>query len=155
MHIRIPGKLSEIYSKVVVFSNPGDNIRFLGNLRDRLVPLLWHFMTLSLGLEITGTLECISDSFPGTLIYVWILENSWNSAPMCSSSPIQGTMSWLVLKFHIARIWESNIMNFSRYYIYCSSVFYGRILYVGDRWHLPFLFCFYFQSIGPLGRCFL
>ena len=42
MHIRVPGKLSEIYSKVLVFSNPRDNIRFFGKLRDRLVPLFSH-----------------------------------------------------------------------------------------------------------------
>ena len=110
MHIRMPGKLSEICSKVLVFSNTGDNIQFLVKLRDRLVPFVFtHFRTLSLGLENIGNLECISDSFPGTLRYMWFLENSWNSAPMCSSSPIQGTMSWLVLKFHVAKIWESNI----------------------------------------------
>ena len=44
MHIRVPGKLSEIYSKVLVFSNQGDNIRFLGKLRDRLVPLFLHII---------------------------------------------------------------------------------------------------------------
>ena len=29
MYVRVPGKLSEIHSKVLVFSNPGDNIQFL------------------------------------------------------------------------------------------------------------------------------
>ena len=76
----------------------------------QICPLVFtRFRTLSPGLENIGTLECISDSFPGTLTYLSFLENSWNSAPMCSSSPIQGTMSWLVLKFHVARIWEYNI----------------------------------------------
>ena len=44
MHIRVPGKLSKIYSKVLVFSNLGDNIRFLGKLRDRLFPLFFHIL---------------------------------------------------------------------------------------------------------------
>ena len=39
----------------------------------------------------------------------WHTCHSWNFAPMCSSSPIQWKMSWLVLKFHVARIWECNI----------------------------------------------
>ena len=64
---------------------------------------------LSPGLENSRTLERISDSFPGTLTYMLFLENCWNSAPMCSFSPIQGTMSWLVLKFHVTRIWELDI----------------------------------------------
>ena len=75
-------------------------------------PLVFtHFKTLSPRLENNRTLECISDSFPGALTYMWILENSRNSAPMSSFSPIQGTMSWLVLKFHVARIWECNIQH--------------------------------------------
>ena len=61
---------------------------------------------LSPGLENPRTLERISDSFPGTLTYMMFLENCWNSAPICSFSPIQGTMSWLLLKFHVTRIWE-------------------------------------------------
>ena len=64
---------------------------------------------LSLGLENHRTLEWISDRFPGTLTYMLFLENCCNSAPMCSFSPIQGTMSWLVLKFHVTRIWELDI----------------------------------------------
>ena len=64
---------------------------------------------LSPGLENPRTLERNSDSFPGTLTYMMFLENCWNSAPMCSFSPIQGTMSWLVLKFHVTRLWEFDI----------------------------------------------
>ena len=60
-------------------------------------------------LENTRTLGWISDSFPDTLTYMLFLENCVNSAPMCSFSPIQGTMSWLVLKFHVTRIWELDI----------------------------------------------
>ena len=67
---------------------------------------------LSRGLENTRTFEWISDSFPGTLTYMLVLENCWNSALMCSFSPIQGTMSWLVLKFHVTRIWELDICGF-------------------------------------------
>ena len=85
MYVRVPGKLSEIYSKVLVFSNPGDNIQFLVKLWDEFVPL---FKTFSPGLENIGTFECISDSFPGPLKYLLFLENSWNSTPMCSSFPI-------------------------------------------------------------------
>ena len=48
---------------------------------------------LSPGLENTRTLKWIYDSFPGTLTYMLSLEYCWNSAPMCSFSPIQGTMS--------------------------------------------------------------
>ena len=73
-------------------------------------PLVFtHFRTLSPGLENIGTLECIYASFPGTLSYLSFLENSWNSTPLCSSSSILGTMSCLVLKFHVARIWECNL----------------------------------------------
>ena len=36
------GKLSEIHHKVLVFSNLGDNMRFLVKLRDRFVPLFLH-----------------------------------------------------------------------------------------------------------------
>ena len=92
MYVRVPGKLSEIHSKVLVFSNLGDNIQFL--VTGQICPLVFtQFRNLSPELENIGTLECISDSFPGILTYLLILENSWNSAPMCSSSPIQGTMS--------------------------------------------------------------
>ena len=91
MYVRVPGKLSEINFKVLVFSNPGDNIKFLGKLRDRFVPLILNILGPCL-LD-WRTLECISDSFPGTLKYLSFLENSCDSAPMCSSSPIQGTMS--------------------------------------------------------------
>ena len=76
----------------------------------QICPLVFtHFRTLSPGLENIGTFECVSDSFPGTLTYLSFLENSWNSAPMRSSSPIQGTMSWLVLEFQVPRIWECNL----------------------------------------------
>ena len=83
---------------------------FLFNYGTDLSPCFTHFRTLSPGLENIGSLECVSGSFAGTLIYLLSLENSWNSAPMCSSSPIQGTMSWLVLEFHVARIWECNLV---------------------------------------------
>ena len=66
---------------------------FLLNYGTDLSPSFTQFSTLSPGLENIGTLKCISDSFPGTLTYLSFLENSWNSAPMCSSSSIQGTMS--------------------------------------------------------------
>ena len=45
-YVRVPGKLSETYSKVRVFSNPGENIQFLGKLQDRFVPLLLHIYDL-------------------------------------------------------------------------------------------------------------
>ena len=64
---------------------------------------------LSPRLENTRTFRWISDSFPGTLTYMLFLENCWNSAPMCSFSPNQGTMSWLVLKFHVTRTWKLDI----------------------------------------------
>ena len=44
MYVRLPGKLSEIRSKVLGFSNPGDNIRFLVKLRDRFVPLFLYIL---------------------------------------------------------------------------------------------------------------
>ena len=44
MYVRVPGKLSEIRSKVLGFSNPGDNIRFLVKLRDRFVPWFLHIL---------------------------------------------------------------------------------------------------------------
>ena len=42
MYVRVPGKLSDIHFKVLVFSNPGDNIQFLGKLRDTFVPFILH-----------------------------------------------------------------------------------------------------------------
>ena len=50
-------------------------------------------MTLSPGLEKNYALERSSNRFPGTTCMSGCLENSWNSDPICSSSPIQGTMS--------------------------------------------------------------
>ena len=44
MYARVPGKLSEIRSKVLGFSNPGDNTQFLVKLRDRFVPLFLHIL---------------------------------------------------------------------------------------------------------------
>ena len=44
MFVRVPGKLSKVHSKVLVFSNPGDNIRFLVKLRDRFVPLFSYIL---------------------------------------------------------------------------------------------------------------
>ena len=44
MYVRVPGKLSDIQSKVMVFSNPGDNIQLLVELRDRYVFLLLHIL---------------------------------------------------------------------------------------------------------------
>ena len=44
MCVRVPGKLSEIRSKVLGFFNPGDNIRFLVKLRNRFVPLFLHIL---------------------------------------------------------------------------------------------------------------
>ena len=44
MYVREPEKLSEIHSKVLVFSNVGDNIQFLVKLRDRFVPLFLHIL---------------------------------------------------------------------------------------------------------------
>ena len=40
MYVRVLGKLSEIHSKVLWFSNPGDNILFLVKLRDGFFPFL-------------------------------------------------------------------------------------------------------------------
>ena len=46
MYVRVPGKLSEVHSKVLVSSNLGDNIWFLVKLRDRFVPLYFTFWDL-------------------------------------------------------------------------------------------------------------
>ena len=47
-YVRVPGKLSEIHSKVLVSSNLGDNIQFLVKLRDRFAPLFLHILGLCL-----------------------------------------------------------------------------------------------------------
>ena len=44
--VRVHGKLSEIHYKVLLFSNPGDNICFLVKVRDRFVPLYFTFYDL-------------------------------------------------------------------------------------------------------------
>ena len=44
MYVRVPGKLSEIHNKVLVFSNLGDNIQLLVKLRDRFVALFLHML---------------------------------------------------------------------------------------------------------------
>ena len=44
MYVSVPGKLSEIHSKVLGFSNPGDIIRFLVKLRDIFVPSFLHIL---------------------------------------------------------------------------------------------------------------
>ena len=86
MYVRVPGKLSEILQ-----SRGQYPISCL--IMGQICPLgFTHFRTLSPGLENIGSLECVSGSFSGALTYLLSLENSWNSDPMCSSSPIQGTM---------------------------------------------------------------
>ena len=42
--VRVPGNLLEIHAKVLVFSNPGDNIQLLVKLWDRFVPLFLHIL---------------------------------------------------------------------------------------------------------------
>ena len=42
MYVRVPEKLSEIHSKVLVFSNLGDNIQFLVKVGDKFVPLFLY-----------------------------------------------------------------------------------------------------------------
>ena len=44
MSVKVPGKLSEIRSKALVFSNPGDKIQLLVKLRDRFVPLFLNIL---------------------------------------------------------------------------------------------------------------
>ena len=108
-YIRVPGKLSEIHSIVWFFSNPGDKVLKCKIQRDKSVHTLTRKQILSPGLENNGTLQCISDSFPCTLIYLFFLENCWNSTLILSFSPIKGTSSRLLLKLHVARIWECHI----------------------------------------------
>ena len=98
---------------------------FLFKYGTDLSPCILHFRTLSSGLEKIPTFKWISESFPGTLIYLLILENCWNSPPMCSSSPIQETMSRLLLKFDEAWIWECHI---------CKEVFSSLIIVGGFSW---------------------
>ena len=86
------------------------NVKYKGENLSLTLTRKW---ILSPGLENNGTLQCISDSFPCTLTYLLFLENCWNSAPMLSFSPIQGTMSRLLLKLHVARIWECHIYAFN------------------------------------------
>ena len=43
-YVRVPGKLSEVYSKVLLFPNPGDNIHFLVKVRDTFIPLFLHIL---------------------------------------------------------------------------------------------------------------
>ena len=49
---------------------------------------------------------------------------------MCSFSPIQGTMSWLVLKFHVTRIWELDLSNFT---LSLLAHIYGTL----EKWSVP------------------
>ena len=94
MSVRMPGKLSEIHSKVLVFSNPGDNIQLLVKLWDTFVPLFLHILRPCLqDWRTMGLWNVVLTVCPGTLVNLLFLENSWNSALMCSFSPIQGTMS--------------------------------------------------------------
>ena len=70
-----------------------------------------QFRTLVLGLQNNGTLECISDSFPGTLTYFLFLEKCWNSISMSSFSPFHVTNLWLVLNFNGTRVWECDLRS--------------------------------------------
>ena len=74
-------------------------------------PVLW----------VLSSRNTLSVTHSYTASYLLSLENSWNSAPMCSFSPIQGTMSWLVLEFHVARIWECNLCTGS------SKIVHGEV----------------------------
>ena len=82
------------------------NVKYKGTNLSRTLTRKW---ILSPGLENNGTLQCISDSFPCTLTHLLFLENCWYSARMPSFPSIQGTMSRLLLKLHVARIWECHL----------------------------------------------
>ena len=78
-------------------------------LRSWLHAISAPIMILSPGLKKNYTLQWSFNSFSGTTSMSGCLENCWSSIPMKSFSPIQGTKSRLVLKFHVARIWECDI----------------------------------------------
>ena len=67
-------------------SNPGDKILILVESREQIFPSFW---TLSPGLEENYTLKCWFRIFATSLIYVAMLENSWNIIWMYGCSPIQ------------------------------------------------------------------
>ena len=76
------------------------------NKRTNLSHTLTRNHLLSPGLENNGTFKCIYDRFQTS----WLIEkNCWKFTLKCSCSPIQRTKSKLVLKCHVARIWECDL----------------------------------------------
>ena len=126
----------------------------------QICPLVFtHLRTLSPGLEKNGTLECISDSFPGTLTYLLFLENCWNFAPMCGFSPIQWTKSWLVLKLHVTRIWECDILYYKYRTIWHSlhtvSHSLTHIITNGMRWRPNIIIYSHSNILNVIKSCLL
>ena len=108
-YIRVPGKLSEIHFKVRFFSNPGDKVQKCKIQGDKSVPYFNKKTNIVLWIGEQWDFAMYFWQFsmhPDTLV---VPANCWNSAPMFSFSPIQGTMSRLLLKLHVARIWEWKI----------------------------------------------
>ena len=65
-----------------------------------------HFMKFSLQLETNGALQCSADSFPHTVIYIYILcvENYQNYMLTQSCVPIGGRLLYNVRILHGPRI---------------------------------------------------
>ena len=93
MSVRVPGKLSEIIPKSWCSPIQGTISNILFNYGTDLSLCFYTFQDIVSQIGEHWDFGMFSDSFPGTLTYLLFLENSWNSAPMCSFSPIQGTMS--------------------------------------------------------------
>ena len=109
----MPGKFKYIHLNVSLFSNHRDNISFLVKVWDIFVPLLLHILgPCLLDWRTTGLWNVFLTVFQAP----WHTCCSWKTLgtplqciAMCSFSPTQGTKSWLLLKFHLTRIWECDI----------------------------------------------
>ena len=103
--VRVPVKMSYVHLNVLLFSDPGDNICFLVRVRDRFV----HWFLRNFRTFVPGTLECISDSFPGTLTYLLFLLELYYNVYFFSNPVNKVMISAEISCNHDLRVWRIHL----------------------------------------------
>ena len=109
-YFRVPGKLPKTNSKVLMFPNPGDKVLRFVKTRGEICPVLKQEIGYC---PLDWRTPGLWNGFLTVFQEPWHTCCSWKivGTPLrCVVFPrIQGTMSWLVLKFHVTRIWELDV----------------------------------------------
>ena len=101
IYVTVCVKLSELHFNGQLFSNSGEKFLKSRRTMEQICTLLFtlFFSTFSPQLNNNDTSKCSSDSFPGIVTYMLLVENCQNYISLHRCPPIAGKLSQNVIKF--------------------------------------------------------